>query len=107
MITVPGVAPDMIASNLEPYRPIHPGEVLKDEVEYRGLSQRRLAAKMGIPHVALLRMQTCYNAQAARKSKTVEALIQRGKNRAYRITPVPDGGVAKSRPLFDFVKFYS
>jgi hypothetical protein len=29
----------MIANNFEPFKPlIHPGEFLKDEVEYRGLT---------------------------------------------------------------------
>lgn len=38
----------MIANNLTPYEPTHPGEMIKDEIEYRGLSQRKLAAQMGI-----------------------------------------------------------
>ena len=38
----------MIANNLTPFEPTHPGEILKDEIEYRGLSQRKLAAQMGI-----------------------------------------------------------
>ena len=29
------------------YTPTHPGEVLKDEIEYRGISQRQLAERMG------------------------------------------------------------
>jgi len=29
MITIPGIAPDMIANNIEPAYPTHPGEVLK------------------------------------------------------------------------------
>lgn len=38
----------MIANNLTPSEPIHPGEMIKDEIEYRGLSQRKLAEQMGI-----------------------------------------------------------
>ena len=48
MITLKGVDPKMIANNLTPSEPIHPGELIKDEIEYRGLSQRKLAAQMGI-----------------------------------------------------------
>ena len=33
--------------------PTHPGEVLKDEIEYRGLSQRKLAEDIGMSHTAL------------------------------------------------------
>jgi addiction module antidote protein, HigA family len=31
-------------------RPIHPGEILKEEIEYRGLSQGKLAAQMGMSY---------------------------------------------------------
>lgn len=48
MITIEGIDPRMIANNLTSYIPIHPGEMIKDEIEYRGLSQRKLAAQMGI-----------------------------------------------------------
>jgi len=53
MITIPGVDPKMIANNLEPYRPIHPGEILKDEIEYRGISQKKLATAMDVPYTLL------------------------------------------------------
>ena len=32
------------------YTPTHPGEVLKDEIEYRGIPQTRLAKQMGISY---------------------------------------------------------
>lgn len=48
MITLKGVHSNMIANNLTPSEPVHPGEILKDEIEYRGVSQRKLAAQMGI-----------------------------------------------------------
>ena len=34
-------------------RPIHPGEILKEEIEYRGIPQSKLAAQMGIPYKTL------------------------------------------------------
>lgn len=93
------INPDMVANNLVPFEPVHPGLVLRDELENRGISQRSLAAKMdvppsqlneiingkrnltaeyalmieallGIPAVPLLRMQTDYNLQAAKRNKT-------------------------------------
>ena len=77
-----------------PFRPVHPGELLKDELEYRHLSQRAVAQQLGLPYTAfneilngkrpvttdfamimeaalgvspslLLRMQTDYNLQVA------------------------------------------
>ena len=85
-----------IAKKTDPFYSIHPGEILKDEIEYRGITQRELAAKMGISYtqlnevlngkrpvnteiallfeaalglepVALVNMQTRYNIQTARK----------------------------------------
>lgn len=53
MNTVEGIDSKMIANNLKPYKPTHPGEVLKDELEYRGISQRGLARGMGISYSAL------------------------------------------------------
>ncbi|MCM1503408.1 MAG: HigA family addiction module antitoxin [Bacteroidales bacterium] len=50
MITIAGVNPDMIANNLKPAFPTHPGEVLKEEIECRGISQRHLAKEMGMSY---------------------------------------------------------
>ena len=35
-----------------PFRPVHPGELLKDELEYRRLSQRSVAKQLGLPYTA-------------------------------------------------------
>jgi addiction module HigA family antidote len=59
MITIQGIDPRMIANNLEPYRPIHPGEILKEEIECRGISQRKLAAQMGVAYSVLNEVLNC------------------------------------------------
>jgi antitoxin HigA-1 len=53
MVTIEGVDPHMIANNLTPYEPTHPGEILKEEIESRGISQRKLAAQMGVAYSVL------------------------------------------------------
>jgi len=53
MTTIQGVDPNMIANNIDPYYPTHPGEVLKDEIEYRGISQKKLATAMDVPYTYL------------------------------------------------------
>lgn len=53
MVNVKDKDPMMIANNLKPFKPTHPGEVLKDELEFRGMSQRGLASKMGISYSVL------------------------------------------------------
>ena len=49
MITLKGIDPRMIVNNLTPCEPTHPGAILKDEIEYRGISQKKLAAKWECP----------------------------------------------------------
>ena len=53
MIKIDGVDPKMIANNLIPFEPTHPGEVLKDEIEFRGISQKKLAKEMGVSYTVL------------------------------------------------------
>jgi addiction module HigA family antidote len=36
-----------------PFRPVHPGELLKDELEYRHLSQKTMAKQLGLPYTVL------------------------------------------------------
>lgn len=87
-------------------RPVHPGEFLKEEIEYRGISQTKLAAQMelsykilndilnerrplttttsmlfeaalGIDSGLLMRMQIKHNLQIARNDKTlIERLVK-------------------------------
>ena len=53
MIEIQDIKPDMIANNLEPFEPTLPGELLKDEIEYRNISQRQLATSMGVSYTVL------------------------------------------------------
>ena len=46
----------MTANILKPFSATHPGEVLKDELEYRGISQRGLAKDIGISYSAFNEM---------------------------------------------------
>jgi addiction module HigA family antidote len=42
-----------MSNKIEPYTPTHPGEVIKDEIEYRGVSQKALASQLGISYSQL------------------------------------------------------
>ena len=82
-----------------PFRPYHPGELLKEELEYRHISQKAFAKQLGVPYTAfnevlnskrpvsselallieaalgvpaymLVGMQTDYNLQVASQDKT-------------------------------------
>ena len=44
---------NMVANNLKPFEPTHPGELLKEEIECRHISQKQLAADMGVSYTVL------------------------------------------------------
>jgi addiction module HigA family antidote len=48
-----GIDPNMIANNIEPLEPTHPGEVLKEELESRGVTQKSFAAQTGLSRSVL------------------------------------------------------
>ena len=87
-----------------PFRPYHPGELLKEELGCRHISQKSLAKQLGVPYTAfnevlngkrpvssdlallleallgvsaglLVRMQTDYNLQMATQDKTLAERI--------------------------------
>ena len=53
MVTLNDVDPQMIANNMMPSNPVHPGTLLKEEIEYRGISQKQLAQQMGVSYSVL------------------------------------------------------
>ena len=88
--------------------PTHPGELLKEEIEYRKIPQSSLAKQMGVPYTALndilnerrpltantailfeaalginadllMRMQLKFNMQTARQNKTLVERIAKVK----------------------------
>jgi addiction module HigA family antidote len=50
MITLKGVESHMIANNLTPFYPVHPGGVVKEELESRNLKQKEFAQKIGLSY---------------------------------------------------------
>lgn len=67
MDTIQKINPDMTANNLIPAYPTHPGEILKEEIEYRRISQRKLAKQMGLAYSVL---NEILNARRALTEKT-------------------------------------
>lgn len=89
---------------MRPPEPIHPGEMLKDELQAHGLSQKKFAALIGMPYTAFneiingrrpitadtalkieattgipaylwVNMQAAYDMQAARQSGKLAAML--------------------------------
>jgi len=48
-----GVSDRMIANNASAAFPTHPGEIVKDEIIFRGISQRQLAKQIGVSNSLL------------------------------------------------------
>ena len=44
---------DNTANNLMPSEPVHPGTLLKEEIEYRGISQKQLAQQISVSYTVL------------------------------------------------------
>ncbi|MDR3308516.1 MAG: HigA family addiction module antidote protein [Tannerella sp.] len=40
----------IMSKAIQPFRPVHPGELLKDELEYRNLSQKSVAKELGLSY---------------------------------------------------------
>ena len=75
MIQIEGVDPRMIANNLTPYEATHPGEVLKEEIEYRGISQRKLATQMGVAYSVLNEVLNCKRPVTTEYALLFEAVL--------------------------------
>jgi len=75
MITIEGIDPKMIANNLDPYEPTHPGELLRDEIECRGISQKELSRQTGIPYTALNEVLNCKRAITTEYAMLIEAAL--------------------------------
>ena len=67
---------------LQPSEPIHPGEMLKDELQARGMSQKKFAAIIGMPYTAFNEiiniwrgLQSDYDIMAARRNNKLTAIL--------------------------------
>ncbi len=100
MITLPGIDPKMIANNLTPFEPTHPGEMIKDEIEYRGLSQRKLAKQMGISPTILNEILNCKRAVSTEYALLFEAALGIDADLWLRLQADYNMQVAKSDKSF-------
>lgn len=99
-ITLKGVDPNMIANNLTPSQPIHPGEMIKDEIEYRGISQKDLAAEIGIPASVLNAVMNGKRAVTTEFALLLEAALGIEADIWLRLQADYNKQVVKSDPSF-------
>ena len=55
--------------------PTHPGEVLKEEIEYRGITQRKLAESMGLAYSVVNEILNAKRPLTARTALMFEAAL--------------------------------
>ena len=58
-----------------PAFPTHPGAILKDELKYRGISQRKLAADMRIRYTVLNEILNCHRPLTEKTALLFEAVL--------------------------------
>lgn len=58
-----------------PFIPIHPGEILKEELETRGISQKQLSELMGIPYTMLNEILNCKRVLSTEVALLFEAAL--------------------------------
>ena len=56
-------------------RPIHPGEILKEEIEYRNIKQTKLAEQMGISYKILNDILNCRRTITTQTAMLFEAAL--------------------------------
>lgn len=100
MDTIDGIRTEMIANNIEPFEPTHPGELLRDEIEYRKLSQKRLATEMGISYVILNDMVNCKRPISPKYALLFEAALGTPAHILTSMQSEYDMIVAKRTPSF-------
>lgn len=97
---IEGIPSDMIANNLNPSTPIHPGEMIKDEIEFRGITQKALAAEIGVPASVLNEVLNGKRAVTTEYALLLEAALGIEADLWLRLQADYNKQVAKSNPTF-------
>lgn len=63
-------------TRLTPYRPVHPGELLKDEIEARHITQKRLSEVLSIPYTMLNEIVNCKRPISPDMAIALEAALE-------------------------------
>ena len=66
---------NMTANKVIPHISVHPGEILKDEIEYRRISQRQLAKEIGMSYSVLNEILNCKRPVTTEFALMIEAAL--------------------------------
>ncbi|MDO4336203.1 MAG: HigA family addiction module antitoxin [Bacteroidales bacterium] len=75
MITLTDIDPSMIANNLTPFQPTHPGELIRDELEERNVTQSKLARQIGVSPSLLNEVINCKRGVSTELALLLEAAL--------------------------------
>ncbi|MBP1615123.1 MAG: plasmid maintenance system antidote protein, family [Bacteroidetes bacterium] len=64
-----------MSNKLRPYVPTHPGDVLKDELQARGISQKRFAEIISVSYTMLNEIINCKRPVSAEMALVLEAAL--------------------------------
>ena len=64
-----------MARQINQYIPVHPGELIKDEIESRGISQKKLSEVIGISYTMLNEILNCKRNITAETALLFEAAL--------------------------------
>jgi len=65
----------ILANEITPFSPTHPGEILKDELEFRGISQKELAENINISYSYINEVLNCKRPLNTELAMMIEAAL--------------------------------
>lgn len=80
--------------------PTHPGEILKDELECRNISQRKLAADIGMSHTALNEILNGKRSVTTQTAYLIEAALDVPADMLLRLQMMYDMQTTQSNKSF-------
>ena len=99
-VKIEGISPNMIANNLFPSNLIHPGELIKDELEYRDITPKALAEEIGMPISVIDEILNGKRAVSTEFALLLEVALGIEADLWLRLQSDYDKQVAKSNPPF-------
>ena len=100
MIEISGVDPSMIANNTSPAEATHPGEIILDEIEHLGISQKDFAERIGVSRSLVSQVLSGKRAVSTEFALLTEAAIDLPADLLLRMQARYDRWKVEKEPAF-------
>lgn len=100
MIDISGVDPTMIANNTSPAQATHPGEIILDEIEHLGISQKDFAERIGVSRSLVSQVLAGKRAVSTEFALLAEAAIDLPADLLLRMQARYDRWKVEKEPAF-------